>query len=172
METVPGYKNWTFEKVKDQFDKLFGNAIRYGINAKQIKEWIIYYSIRANMYCISPGGDVCLQYLYNGPNNHHRLIIIPFIVNNDHSYLIEDTTIINVLKSGHCKNINHLLPKIFGGRRIPGIASPLRVLVVAVTAPDELTDCRKPAGGRPRLAGRPLLDGGNDSVVISGQRVS
>jgi hypothetical protein len=46
------------------------------------------------------------------------------------------------------------------------------VFVVAATATHQLADCRKPACGRPRLGGRPLLDGGHDGDVISGNKTS
>ena len=108
MATVDGYKSYTFEKIEQQFKDLFNYTRGRGVTANQLKEWIIHYNIRANMYALKPNGDMCLQYLYNGPS-HHALVIIPFIINNDHIYLIEDVGIINVLKSGHCKSINELL---------------------------------------------------------------
>jgi len=58
------------------------------------------------------------------------------------------------------------------GGGIPGIAGPPRVFVVAATATHQLADCRKAASGRPRLAGRVLLDGGDNGRVIYGNKAT
>ena len=59
-----------------------------------------------------------------------------------------------------------------GGGGIPGIAGPLRVLVVAATATHELTDRRESTRGRPRLAGRVLLDRAYNGGVICGNEAT
>ena len=109
MEPVKGYKTWKFDKIKKQFNDLFGDSIRYGINAKQIEEWIKHYSIKANLYAISPDGKVCLQYIYRGNTHGNRKVIIPLLVNNNHANIIEDQEIINVLKTNKATNINNLI---------------------------------------------------------------
>ena len=59
-----------------------------------------------------------------------------------------------------------------GGSGIPGIAGPLRVLVVAATATHELTDRRESTRGRPRLGGRVLLDRAYNGGVICGNEAT
>ena len=109
MESVSGYKTWKFDKIKKQFNDLFGDSIRHGINAKQIEEWIKHYSIKANLYAISPDGKVCLQYIYRGNTHGNKKVIIPLLVNNNHANIIEDQEIINVLKTSKANNINNLI---------------------------------------------------------------
>lgn len=56
------------------------------------------------------------------------------------------------------------------GRRIPGIARPPIALVPAAAASNQLTNRRDPLGGGLGLGDGPLLNGGDYSAVISGNK--
>ena len=103
-----GYKNYTLEKLKKEFYDLFGGTINDGITSRMVCEWIKHYEHRVSFYGFLPDGKlIAKQNAYN--ENHQETAKVVMVVNNNHSYFIEDEIIIENVIRGHAENIAQAL---------------------------------------------------------------